>query len=104
MKTKKDHSLNETIEGFRVPKAISKKLHDFLESEGITKKKWLESKLNDDLDYKAILNVNKTNSVLIPKNTMQDSLPNLRTHKIPLTRFLIIQHLYLMKMHLGKII
>ena len=67
MQTKKDHSLNEIIEGFRVPKATSKKLHDFLESEGITKKKWLESKLNDDLDYKALLNINKTSSVLIPK-------------------------------------
>jgi len=65
--TKKNHSLDETIEGFRVPKATSKRLHTFLESEGITKKKWLESKLDDDLDYKALLNVNKTSSVLIPK-------------------------------------
>ena len=65
--TKKNHSLDETIEGFRVPKATSKKLHTFLESAGITKKKWLESKLDDDLDYRALLNVNKTSSVLIPK-------------------------------------
>jgi len=65
--TKKNHSLDETIEGFRVPKATSKRLHTFLESEGITKKKWLESKLDDDLDYRALLNVNKTSSVLIPK-------------------------------------
>ena len=27
----------------------------------------MESKLDDDLDYKALLNVNKTSSVLIPK-------------------------------------
>lgn len=66
-KKQKNDSLKETIEGFRVPNATSKKLHAFLESEGITKKKWLESKLDDDLDYKALLNVNKTSSVLIPK-------------------------------------
>ena len=67
MRHKKDNYQEETIEGFRVPKTTSKRLHAFLESEGITKKKWLESKLDDDLDYKALLNVNKTSSVLIPK-------------------------------------
>ena len=67
MNHKKANYHEETIEGFRVPKATSKKLHTFLESEGITKKKWLESKLDDDLEYKALLNVNKTSSVLIPK-------------------------------------
>ena len=67
MRHKKNNYQEETIEGFRVPKTTSKRLHAFLESEGITKKKWLESKLDDDLDYKALLNVNKTSSVLIPK-------------------------------------
>ena len=56
MRHKKDNYQEETIEGFRVPKTTSKRLHAFLESEGITKKKWLESKLDDDLDYKALLN------------------------------------------------
>ena len=65
--TKKNHSLDETIEGFRVPKATSKRLHTFLESEGITKKKWLETKIGDDLDFKALETINKTNSVLVPK-------------------------------------
>ena len=64
---KKDISLEETIEGFRVQKTTSKKLHDFLESEGITKKKWLETKIGNDLDFKALETINKTNSVLVPK-------------------------------------
>ena len=63
----KDDSLEETIEGFRVQKTTSKKLHDFLEAEGITKKKWLETKIGDDLDFKALETINKTNSVLVPK-------------------------------------
>ena len=67
VKTKKDNSLEETIEGFRVKKTTSKKLRAFLESEGITKKRWLEIKIDEDLDYKALENVNKINSVLVPK-------------------------------------
>ena len=67
VKTKKNNSPEETIEGFRVQKTTSNKLHAFLESEGITKKRWLETKIDEDLHYKALENVNKINSVLVPK-------------------------------------
>ena len=67
MSTRKVDHLEETIEGFRVQKTTSKKLHDYLESEGITKKRWLETKIDADLDYKALETINKTNSVLVPK-------------------------------------
>ena len=63
----KDDSLEETIEGFRAEKITSKKLHDLLEVQGITKKKWLEIKIDNDLDYNALENVNKNNSILVPK-------------------------------------
>ena len=63
--TKNDY-LEETIEGFRAEKITSKKLHDLLEVQGITKKKWLEIKIDNDLDYNALDNVNKNNSILIP--------------------------------------
>ena len=63
----KDDSLEERIEGFRAEKITSKKLHDLLEVQGITKKKWLEIKIDNDLDYNALENVNKNNSILVPK-------------------------------------
>ena len=106
MNHKKANYQEETIEGFRVPKTTSKRLHAFLESEGITKKKWLESKLDDDLDYKALLNVNKTSSVLIPKIHYARLLATSSTavDSIPLVRFLVMYHFYLKKIQLGKII
>ena len=63
----KDDSPEERIEGFRAEKITSKKLHDLLEVQGITKKKWLEIKIDSDLDYKALENINKNNSILVPK-------------------------------------
>ena len=45
---------NEIIEGFRVLKSTSVKLHDFLDNKGISKKKWLEDKIEDDLQHKII--------------------------------------------------
>ena len=62
-----DNSAEEVIEGFRVQKTTGKKLHDYLEDEGISKKKWLETKIKNDLDYKILGNMNKNESVLIPK-------------------------------------
>ena len=62
-----DDSPEETIEGFRVQKSTSKKLHDLLEAEGITKKKWLEIKIDSDLQHKMLGDLNKNNSILIPK-------------------------------------
>jgi hypothetical protein len=45
---------NEIIEGFRVLKSTSVKLHNFLDDQGISKKKWLEDKIEDDLQHKII--------------------------------------------------
>ena len=53
------NSQEETIEGFRIHRSSSKKLHDFLEAEGVSKKKWLETKIDNDLDTKVLSSVKK---------------------------------------------
>ena len=59
--------MEETIEGFRVQKTTSKKLHDFLQDQGLSKKKWLETKIDNDLYHKVLGDLNKNNSILVPK-------------------------------------
>ena len=60
------NSVEETIEGFRIQKITSKKLHNFLETEGISKKKWLEGKIENDLDMNVVYS-NKDSFIVIPK-------------------------------------